>query len=323
MSFVEAQARCGYHGDLAPVLARVCWAYDLGELLGLSAVPFGYQDCNLAVMTTSGRYFVKIFSVSRSRQDIHRYLAILGAALAAGIPHPRLHRCAESWLYEAEHDGVALRLLVFEHLAGENLFESPNPPTDAELLLIARLAARISRIDLRPEPIVDHWSCARFLVEYAERGTLLEGDDRALIAPLYQEFAQVDVAALPHGLVHGDLVRTNVIRGRDGRLFLLDFAVASHAPRVQELAVLFCDLFFVEAQAPRMRILRTRVLDCYAQEGAALTEAERAVLPLFTRVAHAMQVLGATYEAKVNGSTSRETARYLESGRRGLQCEPL
>lgn len=314
--------RIGHRGALEPLLARICSDYGLGNPRGFAMVPFGYQDCNLVLTTSEGRFFVKIFSSTRAHEEVQRYIEIVAAALAAGVRHPALYRSDQGSLHEIESAGASQRVAVFEYLEGENLFESREEPEVEELLFIAEQAARISRIELRPRPIYDRWACANFLPEYVDKAELIEADDRALIEPLFREFQRIDISTLPHCLVHGDLVATNILRTQKRQIYVLDFAVAGFYPRVQELAVLFCDLFFSEKQGLHFRDLRERALKIYLQNSALNLE-ELAILPLYTRVAHAMQIICGTYEKKRKGNSSTENARWIHRGRTGLRLEPL
>lgn len=98
-----------------------------------------------------------------------------------------------------------------------------------------------------------------------------------------------------------------------GELSIIDFAVANWQPRIVELAVLLSDLFLNQANP-------TRALDWITNEYQKyhkLTLEELEYLPLFIRVSHAMNVLGASYE-RAQGNTLGENNEWLKLGRIGL-----
>ena len=84
-----------------------------------------------------------------------------------------------------------------------------------------------------------------FLKEYGKIKRYLSKEDIGLIEPLVVRFSQVDIKILPSCFVHGDIIDTNVIRSSEGKLYVLDFSVANIYPRIQELAVMLCDILFV------------------------------------------------------------------------------
>ena len=107
------------------------------------------------------------------------------------------------------------------------------------------------------------------------------------------------------------------MRGQDGSIYILDFSVSNWYPRVQELAVLFCDLFFNEKDPSNFLSLFKKGLESY-QEIQKLTAEERKILPIYIQVAHAMHILCPSYERAVNKNFTKENDRWLELGQQGL-----
>ncbi len=108
-----------------------------------------------------------------------------------------------------------------------------------------------------------------------------------------------------------------MIRANDGQIYILDFSVSSWYPRVQELAVLFCDLFFNPTDPSNFPQLYADGIAEY-QKSIQLTDQEIFVLPLYTKVAHAMHIICANYEKAVNGNNSKENDSWLQLGENGL-----
>jgi Ser/Thr protein kinase RdoA (MazF antagonist) len=125
------------------------------------------------------------------------------------------------------------------------------------------------------------------------------------------------IKQLPHRLVHGDIIKTNVMKDKTGKIYIIDFSVANFYPRIQELAVLLCNIFFDENHPDTFMDNYKLALDEY-QKGIPLTPLEISSLPLYVKVAHAMHVLCATYEKEAKGNDSAENRYWLELGRKGL-----
>jgi hypothetical protein len=140
--------------------------------------------------------------------------------------------------------------------------------------------------------------------------------DQALVFPLAAEFAALDISTLPHCFVHGDLITTNVLRDKAGGLWIVDFAVSNFYPRIQELAVLACNLCFDENDPVKSQGNLEILLKSY-QEDVALKERELRGLPIYVRLAHAMHLLEANYEQAVRGNNTEENVYFLRQGRAG------
>ena len=139
------------------------------------------------------------------------------------------------------------------------------------------------------------------------------------MTPVFSEFYGFqNIDALPLAFTHGDILTTNTLRASDGRLFIIDFSVSNYGPRIVELAVLLCDLFFDPSdQAHTMEMYRTS-LRSYG-EIIDLTDSEKSALPLFLRVAHAQHVLQASYQKGALQNLSAENGYWLKKGRAGLE----
>jgi len=116
--------------------------------------------------------------------------------------------------------------------------------TCKEKIFIIKQAALINQIDLHPSLVYDHWAITSLLDEYKIKGKYLTKQDEEFIKPLIRSFQSIDIDKLPHCFVHGDITKTNTMRSKKGDIYILDFAVANYYPRIQELAVILCDLFF-------------------------------------------------------------------------------
>lgn len=131
-------------------------------------------------------------------------------------------------------------------------------------------------------------------------------------------FSSLDVSTLPYCFVHGDLIKTNILKDIKDNIYIIDFAVANYYPRIEELAVLLNDTFFDKDSFDKTKEYYHRVLEQY-QKHISLTALEIENLPLFIKVGHAMHVLRANYEKIVNGNNSRENEYFLMLGRIGLE----
>ena len=318
MSEKEFQKRIGYDGDIKPVLEDASSSYDLGEYIAHEIFTFGYEDFNARLTTSKGDFFVKIFSNRRSLDDCKRYVSILEQVLKAGVRHPNLFKVKNGHLYLTKITGVDLRLCVMEYIDSGNLFETKGKLNKAEMRDIIQQATRINAIKTKYSFIYDSWAITNFLKEFKEVQKFLDKEDLELITPLLKEFENIPIKNLPHCFVHGDIIKTNVIKSKRGELFIVDFSVANYYPRIIELAILLCNLFFDEDNLESFPEYYKLSLSEY-QKSLKLTLEEIERLPLFLKIAHAMHIIPATKEKVLNNNTSEENMYWLNLGKIGLR----
>lgn len=311
------QKRINYQGELEPLLTQTCKEFDIGAYNSHYIIPIGYEDFNLKLQTDKGYYFVKIFASFRNESDCKRYVDVIRSVLEAGVAHPFLYKTSQGFLYETSLNNSIDRLCVMEYVDGKTFYELQTAPTNDEIRFIIKQAALINKIDIKPAFVYDNWAIINFLEQYEKKNQYLNKADTDLIAPLIEEFNSLAIKSLPHCFIHGDITKTNVVKDNSNRLRIIDFAVSNYDPRIQELALLFCDLFF-DPQKPESFIKTYEFAISEYQQYTTLTPDEIAKLPIYIKLAHAMHLLCANYEKIVLKNASAENNYFLNIGRVGL-----
>lgn len=311
------QQRINYRGDLIPFLKKVCTDFRIGGYKSHKIVPIGYEDFNIFLLTDKDKYFVKIFGSFRDESECVRYVKIMENVLEAGVSHPKLYKSNQGYLYKINNNGLVDRLCLMQFINGKTFYDLKTIPTSEEMRFVIKQAALISKIDIKLPLVYDHWAITSFLKEYSEKGQYLNDDDKNLVEPLVEIYKKLEIEKLPHCFVHGDITKTNTMKSTKDGIFILDFAVANYYPRIQELAVILCDLFFDPKNTGHFSENYNLALKEY-QKYIALTSDEIKKLSGYVKLAHAMHVLLANCEKVVNGNNSSENDYFLEMGRKGL-----
>lgn len=314
----DFQKRINYQGDIIPFLQQVCKDFNIGQYKSHEVVPIGYEDFNLFVLTNKDKYFVKVFGSFRDKDECTRYVEIMKEVLKAGVAHPKLYKSSQGYLYEISNNGQVDRLCVMQFIDGKIFYEFQTTPSIEEMLFVIRQATLINQIGLKPFPVYDHWAITSFLKEYKEKGNYLNKDDEKLIEPMVDLFNSLSIEKLPHCFVHGDITKTNTMKDTNGDIYILDFAVANYYPRIQELAVILCDLFF-DPKNPKSFPKNYDLALSEYHKRISLTVNELKILPSYVKLAHTMHVLLANYEKVVKDNNTAENEHFLGIGRIGLQ----
>jgi Ser/Thr protein kinase RdoA (MazF antagonist) len=273
------QERIGYDGDVGEISRMVCENFNLGDFVEDRIITSGYEDFNLFVKTTKGSYVAKIFADFRDLDDCKRYVNIMLGALEAKVRHPRLYKSNQGHLHVGRIGNSKLRLCVMDFVDGEDLSTSGYSLNENDIRLLAEQASLINSIDLRPRYVYDSWAIVNFIPEFERIREYLDSEDLELIEPLVDKFRDIDVSKLPHCFVHGDIITTNVIRDKNEDLWIIDFAVSNYYPRLQEIAVLACNLFFDERDKKKSEQNLETALDEY-QKKSPLSDKELNLLQI-------------------------------------------
>lgn len=319
MTESDLQRRIEYSGELAPVIRDVLTAYGLGRYQTHKIVTTGYDDFNILVSGDQGGCFLKMFSAERDRAACERYIGIVQAALNCGVRHPQILEHPGGPLYSSAYPEGTVNLCVMELLEGSTLFELGVPPSSDEIREFGKQAALINGITLDVAPVYDSWAIPSFKEEFEKSAGYLSPEQLRLVEPLVKLYADINLESLPYSLVHGDLRTTNLFKTNDGALFVLDFSVANFYPRIVELAVLLADLKVTDNIISEFEAL---VLEEY-QSHLPLEDAELSALPVFIKVASAMNLLAAQREKIKNGNSTAENAHWISVGERGLKAAPI
>lgn len=315
---LEFQRRTGYEGALPPVLDQLTSLYGIGDYVSHSPVLMGYEDFNLKLETGKGKYFVKMFATFRTDEECRNYTGIIEKVLQAGVSHPTLYIGPNGPMFELPVDGKILKGCVLQFLEGQSFYETGFLLTSEEMREIVRQAAKINTLDIQRRDMYDSWAIPNFLTELEKNRHLLTPEDLILLDQIAVRFSTLDLNSLPQSLVHGDIIKTNVLKTNDGRLYVLDFSVSDSSPRIKELAVLFCNLLFDEKNPESFPEFYRLGLEEY-QKTIPLSPQELSALPVFVQAAHAMHVICPTHEKIVNGVDNPENEYWLNLGKIGLK----
>jgi thiamine kinase-like enzyme len=309
--------RIGFIGDLKELSKSISRDFSLGDFLEGKIILIGHEDFNLSLETTKGKFFVKIFSKERPFGDCKRIVDVMIKSLEAGVSVPKLYPSEQGYLNLLKIDQLTLRICVMDYI-GKDFFASKEEITHEDMLFLACQAALINSMDFKPSKIYDSWAITNFLAEFEKKIQYLDKEDSDMITPLVEKFKKLKVETLPHCFTHGDIIRTNVIKDKNNKIWIIDFSVSNYYPRIQELAVLACDILFDKDSKERSRQNLKDALEEY-QKKIKLTPREIESLPTYIKIAHAMHVLCATYEKKVRNNISEEDQRFLNIGKSGLR----
>lgn len=310
--------RLSYSGNLRPVIERLSTAYSIGETRDFSVIGVGYEDCNVIVETEDGKFVAKIFQKERKPEDITRYSTIMGLAIESGVNHPPLLKTQSGDVVHRDTQANGLSLVLMKFIDGRTFYELKRAPDDNERQAVLEQAIKVNQIDYHPSPIYDSWAIPNIQDMYDRVKQYMQQDGLGLVEQVIAKYKEIPVDKLPHCFVHGDFTKTNIIKGADGKIYVLDFSVANWYPRIQELAVISANLLYDPDKSVSLLERTELVADEYSNLNPLTTE-ERQHLYSYSLAGVAMEYMGAHQEKYKNGNDNEETENWFTLGRDGLR----
>jgi len=309
------QQRLNYSDDLAPVIERTCRVYGIGKIESFNLIETGYEDCNVLIKTSNRKFLAKMFAKYRKEEDIERFVAIVLAALDAGVNHPKILKTNTGYIYRDETDIV---LALLEFVEGKTFKELGRVANDNERQSLLEQAAFINRIGLQPSFMIDTWAIQHLEPVYADLQSFMTNEDKKMVEEVVREYRNIHLEALPQAFVHGDLTKANVIKSDDGKIYVIDFSVSNWYPRIQELAVIAANFLNDPNSDMSLKEKTVNIATEYSKFNR-LTEEELKYLYPVTLAAVAMELLGGLREVYLKKQDSEETQYWISLGRNGLR----
>jgi homoserine kinase type II len=213
-------------------------SYDVGTLVRYWPAASGIENSNYFVRTQQhGREREFVLTILEQPSNAGpAYVPLIDLCVAAGLPVPRILRNRQG---EPQGSLDGKRVILSDRLGGRHVYN----PTRKQVAAVGRFMARFHLATggwQHPVPeyprtapwIAHHAALARRHLDYPS-ASLLESAVQEVCSLL----ARQDVAALPRGLVHGDLFRDNVLFNERGLTGVLDFHHAARGPLLFDLAV--------------------------------------------------------------------------------------
>ena len=307
---------------LQELVEKICQLYDIGEYSYFKQRENGYDDLNIQIVTGQKKYLAKVFSEEKSDAQCTSYIKAIKNSIDFGVNHPQLHkynheRFSKICLDTSSHNA---RVCLMNFVEGGNLLQSGVSLNEADYENLIDQVLLLHSIDLDDIISDGPWSVTNFEHIYNNKKQVLDKIERDTISEILLMFSKIKMKSLPCKFIHGDLVKTNIIKNSDDRLYIIDFSASGYYPRIQELAVLLTNIFFDENSVENSNYLYRSLLNKY-QKHMRLTDYELTVLPIFVMAAHSINIICPTFEKVINKNSTTENEYWINLGRNGVKMK--
>ena len=314
--YQEFYDRINLNTNLENISKEICKKYNLDDYISDELILVGYEDFNYILNTTKGKYCVKIFNKERTNKDVNNYIDRIELASTLNINTPKIYRVKNNCLQIIDINNNQYRLCVFEYVNGKSFYDLNEIPTEKEIKEIIKQMVYIHNAKLDSEYIYDKWTITNFIKEYKDKKNYLDKKYIDIFNKLTNRLKKVDFNKLVYSFVHGDIISSNVMKDKNNKLWIIDFAVSNYLPRIVDLAVTSCNLCLNPNSKVKTIESTKMILEEY-QKYIKLNEYELETFPLFYDLANAMGILQISYLNSI-GEASDEDKFWLEESEKGL-----
>ena len=263
----------------AEALAAFLTRYDVGELVSAKGIAEGVENSNYLVDTTAARFILTLYEKRVSADDLPFFMALLDHLADKGLPVPPAIK---------DRGGVEIQELagrpacLIRFLTGVSV----SHPTPAQAHAAARAMAdmHMAVADFAPTR-ANSMGIATWRPLLERMGADMDAIDPGLFARVDAALRAAEEAwpaTLPVGAIHADLFPDNVLMLGDTVSGLIDFYFACTDVRAYDLAIMHSAWTFDATGRTADAAIGAALLAGYA-DGAALSAAERAALPLLAQ----------------------------------------
>lgn len=301
------------------ILSRlVCEKYNIGNLLDNTyVIRIGYEDFNAILTTSTGKYLMKVFANVRTDQDCIDCVLRMNEAYVNNIATPKVFENNDKEVLSfITYKNSRYRVVLIEYIYGDSFFDLNRKPNINELKQIINIAINMNKLNYKPPFIYDSWAITSFLSEYEDKKKYLTDEYINLVEPIYQEFKNFDYDSLPKSFVHGDMMSTNLMVDKNGKVWVIDFSVSNYMARINELIVLCSDIALLNDDKAKTIERLTYLYEEWCKNIHPNDNEQKSFILLY-KVANAINIVKPYYEL-ISGNKSNETLMHLNSGIYGL-----
>jgi len=184
---------------------ELCEQFLLGNPISFKPMKVGYEELNTLLITSTGKFVVKIFSKNKSLDVIKSNLTALIEYSRGGIPSPKLYKSLNGdFLYKVKNH-KSTYLIVMDFFDGKKFTEID--PTEEDKKNIANILGNIHKLQFKTSANYDIWLTKNLVKEFELKRKYLSNSEELMILPIVERLKKVDYSKLSKSIVHFDLHR--------------------------------------------------------------------------------------------------------------------
>lgn len=170
----------------------------------------GYEDANIILNTTNGKYVLKIFFAERDLKNINSYIKILRECKNIGVQTTEILTDCNNGLGLFENSGVKTYYIITKFFEGKN-FQNITPAME-DIKNVTQYLSKLNTLNFEVDKEYDAWGLKAFPDEYKKKKDKLTFEQDLLIKDIYSDYIKLDMSNFSKSVIHGDMQRKHVIK---------------------------------------------------------------------------------------------------------------
>lgn len=308
-------SRTDLHIDFEDFIKITAKEYPVGKIFSYSPILEGYEDANIRLSTTKGKFVLKIFANEKTLDQIQSYVAILIKAKEKDIPLPVLLEGNQGY-FSTFFDGQYTIYYFYTHLFIGKNFDIFTPNT-TEIAEVTDILANFNRINQPVADTYDSWGSKYIAKEYAENEKEIPLEIQQLILPVVQGMKKLNTSHFSKSVIHGDLQRKHVLMNKQSNYCILDLGCMRYDAKVYDLSIFLAWFCLGEDTWKEKEKILEIVMKRYTVVHK-LSNEELKSLPLLIKSSYGAYLLKTAILIK-NGDTSDETREWFNKSKKMLE----
>ena len=287
----------------------------IGKIQTATPIMEGYEDANIILETSTGKFVIKIFLTERTQSAINSYVKIFSECPKVNVPTLEMLTDYDKGLGKFISQDATTQYIITKFFDGTN-FQYVTPTLE-EIELFTTYLAQLNTLSLAVGETYDSWGNKNFAKEFEEKKEDLTTEQFEILEPIYQQFLQIPLSTFSTAFIHGDLQRKHILKNMKGKYCLIDFGCMANSPKVIELSTYLAWFALQEDTWEKREQIYSSVIKTYTKTHT-LTNAELKSLPILTRAAYASYYLS-TSCLIAKGDKNEETIEWHKTSKKMLQ----
>ena len=299
--------------------------FKLGSILYIKGIEEGYEDINIELKTTKGHYLVKILvdyleKKPRSREDAEYYVYVMSQLLEGGIRVPKLYMSSDNkHLFEISNQPKApIFAIVMEYFEGKHFLQIK--PTLKDMESIVLILSKFHSLDLRLGDKVydDPWQPQSLAKYYSINKKLFKQKDKHRLESIIRNLDRINLDHYKKTPTHGDIMRNNIMKSKEGEYCLLDFGVVAMNHWIIDLALYLAGFCLDPSDSvSENKDIFKKVTSAYVAR-SKLRNDFRDDLYILIQASYGAFYLASMLDKKLGGNESKENSYWIDLGNRGM-----
>ena len=219
------EEKIGNNINLEELSQLLCEKYQLGKYQSYHLMDTGIEDFNYCLSVDNKKYLVKIFNKERNEEEVTDYIKKYHILQENEITCPKILKVQKE----------NTLLIIMEYIEGQDLYSLNESITKNQVDNLIEMMKKVHQIPSTIKCIYDDYHIHHFHKTYDRCFPYLEEEWKKIGESLKKEYDKIDFAKMPRSFIHGDLHKGNIMKDKQGDLYLIDFASCGYSYRIIDI----------------------------------------------------------------------------------------